>query len=69
MATSALERRIDSVLHELMEVKKQLLMQNLRTGQRSRKSAIDWKKLGQSVSAAWDNVSAVDEIAAQREKG
>ncbi len=69
MPTSTLERRIDNLLDELIAVKRELILKKLRSGRRIRKSPIGWEKLGKAASSAWDEVPAVDEIRAQREKG
>jgi HD superfamily phosphodiesterase len=64
-----LDDRLDDLVHEIKEIKKELLREKItRPGLVKEKSAA-WISLRKKVSARWDTVSAVDEIADQREKG
>lgn len=64
-----LDDRLDDLVHEIKEIKKELLREKItRAGMVKEKSA-SWISLGKKVSARWDTVSAVDEIADQRERG
>jgi hypothetical protein len=57
------------MLHELEQIRGELLRQRIRTGRRSGNAVEAWQRLGRPVTDTWDGVSAMDEIAAQREKG
>ena len=67
MATT-LEHRLDALMHEIRDIKKELLLDKVTrltiTGARMH----SWKALRKKVSAQWDHVTAVDEIIQQREK-
>jgi hypothetical protein len=63
-----LDGRLDDLVHEIKEIKKELIREKMaRAGQVRERTAI-WTTLGKEVSAKWDNVSSIDEITAQREK-
>ena len=64
----ALEKQFELLLHDVRTLQKQLVRskrQHAKTGQ----ITVDrWNLLSRKVSLSWDTVTAVDEIAAQREK-
>jgi len=67
MATT-LEHRLEALVHEIKDMKKELILEKVKrlTVQKAR---IDkWKTLRKKVTAQWDYVSALDEINQQREK-
>jgi hypothetical protein len=55
-------------VHEIKEIKKALISEKMAQAVLVREMTAIWTTLGKEVSAKWDNISAVDEIAAQREK-
>jgi hypothetical protein len=67
MATT-LEHKLDALMHEIRDIKKELILDKVTrltiTGPRMH----SWKALRKKVSAQWDHVTAVDEIIQQREK-
>jgi hypothetical protein len=67
MATT-LEHRLDALVHEIRNIKKELILDKVTrlTVTRARMDA--WKSLRKKVSAQWDHVSVLDEIRQQREK-
>lgn len=65
---NALEQRLDLLVHELSEIKKELITQKTRQGATRNGRIQNWKSLGSRISRKWDHVSAIDEIREQREK-
>ena len=67
MATT-LEHRLDALVHEIRNIRKELILDKgtRLTVTRARMNA--WKSLRKKVSAQWDHVSVLDEIRQQREK-
>ena len=67
MATT-LEHRLDALMHEIRDIKKELILDKVTrlTVTRARMDA--WKSLRKKVSAQWDHVSVLDQIRQQREK-
>jgi hypothetical protein len=63
-----LDDRLDDLVHEIKEIKKELLLQKITRSSAARERTSTWISLGKKVSTQWDTVSAVDEISAQREK-
>ena len=65
---TAIEQRLDRMVHELNEIKKEIILQ------KTQKTAVKlgkidaWKSLGGRISARWDHISAVDEINEQRNR-
>lgn len=66
--SSTLEDRITKLIHEIKEIRKEMLFQEIEKAHATKNKLIKWKALGQKVSASWDKVSAVEEITLQREK-
>jgi hypothetical protein len=64
-----LEHRLDELIHEIKEIKKQILIEKLVEKQSARSRVNRWQKLGTQVSTKWRGPSAVEEIRLQREKG
>jgi S-adenosylmethionine synthetase len=64
-----LDDRLDDLVHEIKEIKKELLRERIARAGMVKEKTATWTHLGKKVSARWDSVSAVDEIADQREKG
>ena len=65
---NAIEQRLDLLVHEISEIKKELLMQKIQSITLSTGNVKNWKSLGEAISQRWDDFSAVDEIRDQREK-
>ena len=65
---STLEHRLDALMHEIRDMKKELILDRVKRLTVTRSRLDTWKALGKKVSAQWDHVSAVDEIIHQREK-
>lgn len=63
-----LDDRLDGLVHEIKEIKKELIREKITHVGVVRERTATWTALGKKVSAQWDTVSAVDEISAQREK-
>lgn len=64
----SLDARLEGLVHEIREIKKELIRSRMTRGIVSRTKDVAWISLGKKVSTRWDEVSAVDEISAQREK-
>lgn len=67
MATT-LDHRLDALMHEIRDMKKDLILDRVTRVTVTRARLHAWKALGKKVSAKWDHISAVDEIIHQREK-
>ena len=65
---ATLERRLDSLMHEIRDIKKELIHDKLAKLTVTKARINPWKKLGKKVTARWDHVSALDEVRQQREK-
>lgn len=64
----SLESRLNDLIHEITEIKKQMILDKSIKVEAAPKKIIEWKALGKKVSAKWDGLSAVEEIRQQREK-
>jgi hypothetical protein len=63
-----LEHRFNGLIHEIKEIKKQVLWGKLVKTEKSKKKLNRWKTLGDDVSSKWHGPPAVEEIREQREK-
>ena len=63
-----LDDRLDNLVHEIKEIKKELILERVIHAGVVRERTASWNALGKKVSTQWDAVSAVDEITTQREK-
>jgi hypothetical protein len=64
--TAHIIKSIDHITEELADIKKVLLAMEIGSIEKSKKA---WERIIQASSKVkWDDVSAVDEIRAQREK-
>jgi len=63
-----IEHRLDMLVHEIREIKKELINQRMEKVSTVRGKINVWKSLGNRISKKWDHISAVDEIIQQREK-
>lgn len=64
----SLENKLGNLIHEIKEIKKELILQKIEKVGEAKKNIDLWKALGRKVSSKWDHVSALEEIALQREK-
>ncbi len=64
----ALERRVDALVSDVQAIQKELILSKMQQNKRSRRNQDIWDSLSQKVATSWDSVTAVDEIASQREK-
>jgi hypothetical protein len=62
------EDRLSNLIHEIKEIRKQIILDKLVKVDAAQTKIDRWKKLGDKVSSNWDSLSATDEIAQQREK-
>jgi hypothetical protein len=65
---TAMEQRLDSLVHELNEIKKEVILQKVRSTVSAAGKIDAWKSLAEKISVRWDHVSAVDEIRQQRDR-
>jgi hypothetical protein len=61
------EDRLSNLIHEMKEIRKQIILDKLVKVDAAQTKIDRWKKLGDKVSSNWDSLSAADEIAQQRE--
>jgi len=66
--SGSLESRLGNLMHEIKELRKDLILQKTLKIEPSKNKAIKWQALGDKVSRKWDNIPAVEEIRRQREK-
>jgi len=59
---TAIEQRLDGLVHELNEIKKELILQKVQQAAATVGRISAWKSLSGKISAQWDHISAVDEI-------
>ena len=65
---TAIEQRLDRLVHELNEIKKEMILQKVQQAATTAGKINAWKSLSRKISARWDHVSAVDEIRQQRDR-
>ncbi|MEI6315073.1 MAG: hypothetical protein WCO89_09395 [Syntrophus sp. (in: bacteria)] len=65
---TVIENKLDRLLHEIIEIKKELIIQKIQTIANTTDKMKQWRALGVRVSDKWDHGTAVDEIRAQRKK-
>lgn len=64
----ALVKRVETLVSDVQAIQKELILSKMQHIKKTRRSQYAWNSLSQRVSASWDSISAVDEIASQREK-
>lgn len=64
----SLESRLNDLIHEITEIKKQIILEKSIKVGAAQNRILEWKALGKKVSSNWDGLSAVEEIRQQREK-
>jgi len=62
------ERRLGKLIHEIKEIKKELILDKSNKVISAQNKINSWDSLGKKISCKWDKTSAVDEIIQQREK-
>ena len=65
---STLEKRFDTLMSDVQAIQKELILSKMQHIKRTRHNQDVWNALSQKISTSWDSVTAVDEIASQREK-
>ena len=65
---TAIEQRLDKLVHELNEIKKEMILQKVQQTATTVGKISAWNSLSGRVSARWDHISAVDEIRQQRDR-
>ena len=65
---SKLENKLGDLMHEIKEIKKEIILQKVKKADIAHHKISAWKKLADKVSAKWDKISALEEITQQREK-
>lgn len=65
---TTLEDKLSKLMHEIKEIKKEIIFQEITKAHVARQKSDRWKALGDEVSSKWNKVSAVEEISMQREK-
>ena len=64
----SLESRLNDLIHEITEMRKQIILDKSNKVEAAQNRIREWKALGKKVSAKWNGLSAVEEIRQQREK-
>jgi hypothetical protein len=64
----SLESRLNDLIHEITEMRKQIILDKSTKVEAAQNKIREWKVLGKKVSAKWNGPSAVEEIRQQREK-
>jgi hypothetical protein len=62
------EHRLSDLIHEIKEIRKQIILDKLAKVDGAKTKINKWKMLGDKISSSWDGLAAVNEIAQQREK-
>ena len=65
---TAIEQRLDRLVHELNEIKKEMILQKVQQTVATVGRISVWKSLTGKISRQWDHISAVDEIRQQRDR-
>ena len=66
--SATLQKRLNALVSDVQAIQKELFLSKIGQRHRTRRTLTSWSVLRQKVSTAWDSVSAVDEIKAQRDK-
>ena len=66
--STTLEKKLSNLIHEIKEIKKEMIFQEITKTHVVKHKLSKWKALGEKVSSSWNKVSAVEEISQQREK-
>ena len=63
-----LENKLSNLINEIKEIKKELILFEIKKKHGAKHKLNKWKLLGEEISSKWDKISAVEEINMQREK-
>jgi hypothetical protein len=66
--SKTLESRLNDLIHEIKEIKKQIILDKTVQVGAAQKRVNRWKTIGDKVSSKWTGFSSVEEIRQQREK-
>ena len=66
--STKVEGKLVSLIHEIKEIKKELIFQKIEKTKTAEQKIKRWEVLGRKISGVWDKVSAVEEVRQQREK-
>lgn len=66
--STKIENKLANLIHEIKEIKKELVLQRTEKVEAAEQKIKKWEALCKKVSAKWDNGSSVEEIRQQREK-
>ncbi len=66
--SKTLENRLNDLIHEIKEIKKQIILDKIIQVGVAQKRVNRWKTIGDKVSSKWTGLSSVEEIRQQREK-
>lgn len=64
----ALEKRFEILVSDVQAIQKELILSKMQQTKKNRRNQDVWNALSRKISSSWDSVSAIDEIASQREK-
>ncbi len=67
-AAKSLDSRLENLVHEIKEIKKEIIREKMERAGVVRERTVTWTNLGKKISARWDKASIAEEIADQREK-
>jgi len=62
------EDKLASLIHEIKEIKKELILQRVEKIEIEEQRIRKWNDLCKKVSAKWNSISSVEEVRQQREK-
>ena len=66
--SATLENKLSHLIHEINEIKKELVPREIKKAHAVKRRLSKWKALGVKISSKWNNITAVEEISQQREK-
>jgi len=66
--SKTLENRLNDLIHEIKEIKKQIILDKIIQVDVAQNRINRWKTIGDKVSSKWSGLSSVEEIRQQREK-
>ena len=58
----SLERRLEKVIHDITEIKKELILDKSKKVISGQNKINSWNSLGKKISCKWNTISAVDEV-------
>ena len=63
-----LKNKLSNLINEIKEIKKEVILLEIKKTHSTKHKLNKWKLLGEKVSSKWDNISVTEEINQQREK-